>query len=96
MTEDGLSKSGDSRSLGAKRTNESSSYARGFLLLQIFICSLLMTSSAFAEDVISSCSGAETAVSRLFLQQVSAHSAMIKWRGAVSYTHLTLPTSDLV
>ncbi len=81
MTEIGISKSGDNRNAGVKRTSEFNSYGRWFQLLQIFSCSLLMTSSVYAEDVISSCSGAETDVSRLFLQQVSAHSAMIKWRG---------------
>lgn len=83
MAEHILSNSGDSRTLSVNgtSTDEYNGYSRWFQLLQILSCSLLMTSSAFSEDVISSCSGAETAVSRLFLQQVSAHSAMIKWRG---------------
>ena len=45
----------------------------------IGLLSLLLVTQACTEQ--SLCQGADTPTSRLFLQQISAHSAILKWRG---------------
>lgn len=50
-------------------------------LFILFVLAFMLASCSSTEQRPSTCSGAEQTTSRLFLQQVTDHSAIIKWRG---------------